>query len=133
MTRYKSLFRNVSLAYLILIAIANFLPLNSTSISFGEPVFKNYKSEHLLHAIAYFPVGFFIFILLYDVFSRNSSRLIVAALYSLLFGLLTECAQYFLPYRAFSLNDLTANLIGVLLGFVFIFFFLKLKTGHSLP
>jgi VanZ family protein len=35
-----------------------------------------------------------------------------------LYGLLIECIQYFIPYRDFSLPDLTANTIGILLFFL---------------
>jgi len=45
----------------------------------------------------------------------------------LLFASATEGLQYLLPYRAFNLNDMLANGLGVLVGFLFYFFNMKGK------
>lgn len=41
-----------------------------------------------------------------------------------LFALVLEAVQYVLPYRAFNINDLLANGLGVVLGFVLMMFVL---------
>lgn len=46
----------------------------------------------------------------------------------LIFAVITEWVQYFLTYRVFNINDLIANTIGVMIGFVLITL-LCLKTS----
>lgn len=53
----------------------------------------------------------------------------MSVLSGFLFGLLTEYAQLFLSYRAFSLNDLLANSVGVALGSLILITFLKVKKS----
>lgn len=49
--------------------------------------------------------------------SLSLSQQLSWLLTGLLFASTTEGLQYFLPYRAFNINDLLANLLGVMLGF----------------
>ncbi len=43
----------------------------------------------------------------------------IAAL--LLFAAATEWIQYYLPYRAFNINDLISNCLGIILGLILTF------------
>jgi VanZ family protein len=59
--------------------------------------------------------AFFVLALLAD-FSRPRERYSIGLAASLLgFGLLIEVVQYFIPYRTFSLFDLTADAVGLAL------------------
>lgn len=49
--------------------------------------------------------------------SLSQSQQLSWLLTGLLFASATEGLQYFLPYRAFNINDLLANLLGVMAGF----------------
>ncbi len=52
-------------------------------------------------------------------------------LLGLLFASASEGLQYFLPYRAFNINDLLANLLGVMAGFaVLILYHFTTKNLH---
>ncbi len=53
----------------------------------------------------------------YDVsFRKDFARALYWALFGLAFSWITKGLQYFIPYRAFNINDLLANSIGVILG-----------------
>jgi glycopeptide antibiotics resistance protein len=41
-------------------------------------------------------------------------------LFGILFAVFVEGIQYILPYRAFNVNDLVANIIGVVIGGIII-------------
>ena len=48
----------------------------------------------------------------------NSRFWIRIIIYSLLITVLLECLQLVIPYRAFNINDLLANGVGAVLGFL---------------
>jgi len=63
------------------------------------------RMDHLVHASVYIPATWFIF--------RTRPYL-----WALSVAMLTESVQYLLPYRSFDINDMAANLLGVLLGWL---------------
>lgn len=69
------------------------------------------------------------FFLFNAILGSKRYLLIMSVLSGFLFGLLTEYAQLFLSYRAFSLNDLLANSVGVALGSLILITFLKVKKS----
>ena len=72
------------------------------------------RIDHLVHASVYIPCSWFIL--------RRRPWLIASAV-----GLLTEGVQYLLPWRGFDVNDLVANLLGVLLGWIIFRLFLRIS------
>lgn len=63
--------------------------------------------------------------------SLSQSQQLSWLLTGLLFASATEGLQYFLPYRAFNINDLLANLLGVMVGFaVLILYHFTAKNLH---
>ena len=48
----------------------------------------------------------------------------------LLYGLISEIIQFYLPYRAFQLNDLFFNFFGILSAIFVIFFLKKLEKPN---
>ena len=55
--------------------------------------------------------------LLCEVAYRQRFSLVRIALFLFLFGVAIETVQYMLPYREFSLLDMLANSLGILLAF----------------
>ena len=51
-------------------------------------------------------------------FREHAGKALLYISLGLVFALLNEAVQYLLPYRAFNINDLLANGLGVLLGAV---------------
>ena len=94
--------------FLLLLALYIYLGV----ISIPRDVLANNK-DLLAHAIGYF-------ILIITGFLAYSPRIawqfLIIGL--LLFSLLIECIQYFLPWRSFSWLDMLANGSGLLLGLI---------------
>jgi len=103
---------------LILLAVA---PLNGSSHSFNDIFILKLRSDYFVHALQFVPWMFFGMKMHKPVFIWLFAGLIFAAF--------TEGIQYFLTYRSFNINDLTANVIGVLLGTItLIHRFMNIKT-----
>lgn len=102
--------RKMAIAYFIMLAILMWAPLNG----FG-PMLSNYifglRVDHLLHASVYLLCPFF----LADWLKKKPAIIIIGAL---AVGLLTESVQYLLPYRGYDVNDLIANCLGNIMGWL---------------
>ena len=97
--------------FLILIAI---LPVNNVSSGTLNCVFiVRVRLDYLLHSLLFIP-----WIFLYTVTFRREkiSDKLIMVIAGLLMAFATEGVQYFLTYRAYNINDLLANFLGVLLG-----------------
>jgi VanZ family protein len=92
-------------------------PIQSSSIQ------MNY--EHLVHSIHH-PWDkanhFIAFLSLYITFSLVYLKLPASkkAIILLIFGIQIELVQYFLPYREFSILDMVADAIGIVVGILII-------------
>ena len=62
--------------------------------------------------------------------SQPRHRQIVAFL--ILFGIVIECAQYFVPTRFFSLPDWGADIVGVIFGLIGFRYFLSTQLSSKL-
>ena len=52
-------------------------------------------------------------------FYKNTLKATLLIIIGLLFAFGLEFIQYYLPYRAFNINDLIANGIGIAIGTIF--------------
>ena len=75
------------------------------------------------HLVFFFYLGFLGFI-----FRSNQKKLINSFSFLFLFSIILELLHYFIPNRAFELNDLYANSLGVMLAFLMFKFFKKLQN-----
>jgi len=102
--------------YFVLLAILMWAPLNGLA-----PVLDNYifglRADHFFHALVYLACPLF----LADWLDKRSGWILVVAL---LVGLFTEAVQALLPYRGYDVNDMIANCVGNLLGWLAILPFL---------
>ena len=102
--RYIRFFQTVWLFCLAFVSIGSILP-GTTPF---QPIIG---SDKLLHLIAYAGLAFL------QPLSLKESRLIVrCAVFLVLWGILMEGAQWFVPNRFPSFLDFVANTLGVLLG-----------------
>ena len=70
----------------------------------------------------------FAFILLYILLSVGyEKRVFINVLFLLLYGILIEVIQYFIPNREFSILDIFADLVGIFIGYLFICIYKKIK------
>ena len=98
--------------YLLLLLVGALIPLGMGS----EPLSNNYtfhiRADYLLHALFYIPLPL---ILLLSRSGKKGGWLKVI-LFSLVIVILFETVQMLVPYRAFNINDLFANGVGLLIG-----------------
>ncbi len=79
-----------------------------------------FRGDYFFHSILF---SFFIPIIWFG--SLNGVKTLSLILYvfiGLIFATLSEVLQLFVPYRAFNINDMIANCLGIILGFWSLFF-----------
>lgn len=109
--------------YTILIPILAILPLNGANRTLNNTYLISIRLDHVLH-IGLFALWLVFYKLAYfsgKSFYRKSDTIIFIALVTL-FAISCEFLQAIVPYRSFNINDLLANLIGVFIGLLFLFF-----------
>ena len=73
-------------------------------------------------------VFFFYLSILAFIFRNNQREFINSFSFLFLISIILELLHYFIPNRAFELNDLYANSIGVVLAFLIVRVIKKIKT-----
>jgi len=77
------------------------------------PPYKFEQSDKFYHTGMYFLLS-----LLPFVYSINITKATFLSLISLMVGIILECMQFFVPFREFSMMDICANELGILLGII---------------
>jgi len=106
LTKYnltKKLFR----IYLICVLLLAVLPINSAGELNNITILK-FRGDYFLHSLMLVPWMIFL--------PGINSKWVGWLLSGLLFAALVEGIQYVLPYRAYNVNDLVANIVGVGIG-----------------
>ncbi len=112
----------VALFYVLTLVALFLIPFNTTKSINTINVFS-FRLDHLIHSLVFIPIP----LLFAEIIKGNSkTRFIKVLLLSLTLALALEVLHLFLSYRAFTLPDLLANLLGVTIG-IFILSFLKVK------
>ena len=114
--------RKWAVAYFVLLALLMWAPVGALGISLDNFIF-GLRVDHLLHAAVYI----FCAMALIDWLKKRPLPILLTAL---AIGLFTEFVQYLLPYRGFDINDLVANCLGVLVGWLAILPFLLRHRKH---
>ena len=73
-------------------------------------------------------IFFFFLSILGFIFRKNQKKLINSFSFLFLISIILELLHYFIPNRAFELNDLYANSLGVMLAFLMLKFLKKLQS-----
>ena len=73
-------------------------------------------------------IFFFYLSILSFIFRSNQKKFINSFSFLFLISIILELLHYFIPNRAFELNDLYANSLGVMLAFLMFKFFKKLQS-----
>lgn len=102
--------RKLAVIYFILLAILMWAPLGGLGIALNNYIF-GLRVDHLLHASVYLLCPLF----LTDWLKKRPGKILLMAV---CVGLFTEFVQMLLPYRGFDVNDLLANCVGNLLGWL---------------
>ena len=109
----------VFIIYSSILFLLAVLPINSSGSVLNNTYIISVRLDYLIHFIIYF---FWMFLLKQLTHSSSRDSIHQVLIYYLLLGLAfavwTESIQYFLPYRAFNINDLIANGLGVTAGLI---------------
>ena len=98
--------------YLLLLLVGALIPLGKGSELLGNNYTFDIRADYLLHALVYIPLP----LLLLLSRSGRKGGWLTLILVSLVVVILFETVQMLVPYRAFNINDLFANGVGVLIG-----------------
>ena len=130
----KRIPQTLLLLYCVAIFLLTLLPINGESSSLNNTYIVNIRLDYFLHTLVFLP-----FLLLATFsFSGNSQRkrtinkILSLIILGLIFAIITEGIQFYLPYRTFNINDLIANTLGVILGFPIIFL-IKIQIRTNKP
>jgi glycopeptide antibiotics resistance protein len=105
--------------YVLVIVLLVTLPINSVG-ELNDITIIQLRGDYFFHALLFIPWVFFM------VSMRKPFMLWF--ILGLLLAISSELIQYYLPYRAFNINDLVANSIGIILGYTIYYSFHKLKN-----
>jgi glycopeptide antibiotics resistance protein len=105
------MFLRLFFTYLIILLLLSVLPLNSQGSDINDLYIIRLRFDYLVHAVIFLPY----MILARKAFSEKSA-ILPLMLTGIIYAILCEGIQYPLPYRAFNINDLLANLTGFTLS-----------------
>lgn len=108
--------------YTVIIPLLAVLPLNGTNSRLNNTYIISIRLDYLLH-VGIFTLWLILYRVAYFSTKTNYRRGETVKLISLflLFAILSEVIQSFIPYRSFNLNDLIANFLGVIIGLLILF------------
>ncbi len=111
----KLLYSNrVAGLYLVMLLVGALVPLGMGSEFLGNNYTLHIRADYLLHALLYIPLPLLL------ILSRSGKKggWMAVILVSLAVVILFETVQMLVPYRAFNINDLFANGVGVIIGLI---------------
>ena len=111
-------YRTLFLLYTVVLVLLAVLPINSSGSALNNTFVVHIRLDYLLHFAVFIP-----WVVLLRMYSGTSFRseawkTLLLVLAGIAFAAANEAVQYFLPYRAFNINDLVANGVGVGIGAV---------------
>ena len=100
--------------YILVILLLVALPLNSAA-ELNNITILQLRGDYFFHIVLFLPWAFFRL-----VFGQKGWSW---GVFGLFFAAGSEGIQYLLPYRAYNVNDLMANMLGILVGLLFALLF----------
>lgn len=108
--------KKVIIIYIILVLLLVLLPINGKDSKVNHTFILALRLDYIFHGLMFFPwMGF---LLINPKLMKPVFWLIIG----LLFAVITESLQFFISYRTFNINDVIANMLGVLIGLGLLFF-----------
>ncbi len=102
--------------YTLVVILLAVLPINGTNSVLNHTFVIHIRLDYLAHFFVYIPWVFLLWKTTGTGFRKNTGLTLFYILISLVFASANEGVQYFLSYRAYNINDLLANVMGVLIG-----------------
>jgi glycopeptide antibiotics resistance protein len=95
--------------YVFSVLLLVLLPVNDADSFINHSYVINLRADYVFHLLMFLPWMFFLMVKNY---TGNFSWMALGVI----FAAAAEFLQYFVPYRAFNINDLIANIAGILAG-----------------
>jgi len=111
--------KNIFIAYAVLIIVLAVIPLGNSK-QLDETIIFHFRADHILHVAIFIPWAFFCI--------KLKQYIPLWFLGGILYAAISEGIQCWIPYRSCNINDMLANMIGVVAGF-FIFIPMNLTAG----
>jgi VanZ family protein len=110
-----SLSQKIFWIFSAIVIIQIFLPVNSPENNLNSTYIFFIRLDHVVHTIV-----FIVWMILYKLayFSKSGasgSKILLYLGSGILLAVFAEVLQSIIPYRAFSLKDMVANLLGVII------------------
>ena len=106
--------KRITFLYLFILLVAALVPMGPSF----KPIYHTYtlhiRWDYLLHVLVYIPLP----LLLGLSLKEKERRGFKVALLSILITASFEAIQFLIPYRAFNINDMLANGLGVIFGLI---------------
>jgi glycopeptide antibiotics resistance protein len=118
----KPVLKKIAISYTVVIILLSVLPVNGGDSLLNDRFILSIRLDYLVHFALFIPWMLLIWIFTGVRFNNTPLKASGWIVAGLILAVSSEYLQYFLPYRAFNINDLVANCLGVLLGSVFFFF-----------
>ena len=107
--------RYLIIFYLVIIVVITFMPTPGMNRALNDITVLSFRADYLLHTLFFLPL-----VPLWKLcFKEHSLWVIIPA--SVLVAVFSEASHYVIPYRSYNINDLIANVLGVLIGAVLLF------------
>ena len=107
--------------YTIILILLALLPVNGSGSVINHTYVVSIRLDYLIHCIIYLPWMYLLSKLTGINISHRFLRTLIIIFTAFMFSIINEVVQYYLPYRAFNINDLLANMLGIAMGFLFFF------------
>ncbi|HOX77095.1 MAG TPA: VanZ family protein [Bacteroidales bacterium] len=122
----------ILILYTIIIVLLAILPINNGNGFLNDNFILSFRLDYIAHFAIFIPWMLISWLFYASWESRTLLRIFGWILLGLILAVATEFVQYLLPYRAFNINDLAANVLGVMLGGLFFIFKPKRKKEPEL-
>ncbi len=96
--------------YLLVILVMTVVPYGEMNRSLNSILVLSLRADYLIHSLIFLPL-----VPLW-ILTFPKHRFFWVFMLGLGFAALAEYTHHFLPYRAFNINDLIFNMIGVFVG-----------------
>jgi VanZ family protein len=111
--------------YVFVVFLLNVFPIYGFHTSVGHNYIIHIRLDYWIHAVMFLP-WMALTLFGFPGCSLDSGkpllRKTMLLLSGILFAIFCESIQYFIAWRTFNINDLAANLLGVMVGLPVIFF-----------
>jgi len=105
--------------YTAIIILLFILPINGSESCINNIFIVSIRLDYLAHLFLFIPWMFLWKNYTRLRFDKSVGKTILFITLGIQFAFCSELIQYYLPYRAFNINDLMANMAGIGIGAIF--------------